>query len=76
MFKRIKNMYAKFKDWLDSVNELEKQNLEAGIINVLHPFMGSYTYIDQETYKTYLEQKQKENDRKETLSRSNKKLKD
>ena len=63
------------KDLFNGWNDLEKENIRAGIITVLHPFMGSYTYIDQETYKTYLEQKQKENDRKETLPRSNKELK-
>ena len=66
MFKRIKNMYAKFKDWLDSVNELEKQNLEAGIINVLHPYMGVYTYVHQETFRKWKDDKQK------AVSRNNK----
>lgn len=66
MYKRIKNMYAKFKDWLDSVNELEKQNLEAGIINVLHPFMGVYTHVDQETFRKWKDDKQR------AVSKSNK----
>ena len=69
MIKWLKNLGT---DW----NELEKENGRAGIINVLHPLQGMCTYIDKETFKKYIEQKQKENDRKETLSRSNKKLKD
>tara|TARA_B100001093_G_C25988644_1_gene660500 strand:+ start:127 stop:336 length:210 start_codon:yes stop_codon:yes gene_type:complete len=69
MLKWLKDL---FNDW----NEFEKENARAGIINVLHPFQGMYTYVDKETFKKYIKQKQKENDRKETLSRSNKKLKD
>lgn len=67
----IKWLLDSFSNW----NEVEKENLRAGIINVLHPLQGMYTYIDKEQFKKYIEQKQKENDRKETLSRDNKKLK-
>tara|TARA_B100000965_G_C19536022_1_gene733407 strand:+ start:257 stop:466 length:210 start_codon:yes stop_codon:yes gene_type:complete len=67
----IKWLLDSFNNW----NEVEKENLRAGIINVLHPLQGMYTYIDKEQFKKYLEQKQKENDRKETLSRDNKKSK-
>jgi len=41
------------------VNDLEKENLKAGIINVIHPYAGAYTYIDQETYRKYINDKQK-----------------
>ena len=64
-----------FRDLFSGWNEVEKENLRAGIINVLHPMQGMYTHIDKETYKKYIEEKQQENDRKEALSRNNKKSK-
>tara|TARA_B100000212_G_C27288017_1_gene496031 strand:- start:676 stop:885 length:210 start_codon:yes stop_codon:yes gene_type:complete len=63
------------KDLFNAYDEAEKESLRAGIINVIHPFMGTYTWVDQKTYKAYLEKKQKEHDRKETLPTSNKELK-
>ena len=46
MLKWLKDL---FNDW----NEFEKENARAGIINVLHPFQGMYTYVDKETFKKY-----------------------
>ena len=52
-------MFKRLKEWMTSVNELEKENLEAGIINVCHPFIGAVTYIDQEQYRKYVNDKQR-----------------
>ena len=52
---------------------MERKNLQAGIINVLHTMQGMYTYIDKEVYKEYLERKQKENDRQESLRKTDRK---
>tara|TARA_B100000676_G_C17345815_1_gene468411 strand:+ start:344 stop:535 length:192 start_codon:yes stop_codon:yes gene_type:complete len=59
-------MFKWLKECFELVNELEKRNAEAGIINVTHPFIGTYTYIDQEQYRKYV------NDKKRTLSKDNK----
>ena len=53
--------------------EMEKKNLQAGIINVLHPMQGMYTYIDKQVYKEFLERQQKENDRQESLRKTDRK---
>ena len=52
-----------FKSLLKNYEEMERKNLQAGIINVLHPMQGMYTYIDKQVYKEYLERQKKENDR-------------
>ena len=52
-------MFYWFKKIASYVNEVEKENIKAGIINVQHPFMGSYTHIDQATYRKYIDDKQK-----------------
>ena len=41
------------------MNELESESARAGIITVIHPFMGAYTHIDQATYKKYINDRQK-----------------
>ena len=62
-----------FKSLLKNYEEMERKNLQAGIINVLNPMQGMYTYIDKEVYKEYLERKQKENDRQESLRQTGRK---
>ena len=62
-----------FKSLLKNYEEMERKNLQAGIINVLHPMQGMYTYIDKEVYKEYLERQQKENDRQESLRKTDRK---
>ena len=62
-----------FKSLLKNYEEMERKNLQAGIINVLHPMQGMYTYIDKQVYKEYLERKQKENDRQESLRKTDRK---
>lgn len=62
-----------FKSLLKNYEEMERKNLQAGIINVLNPMQGMYTYIDKEVYKEYLERKQKENDRQESLRKTGRK---
>ena len=62
-----------FKSLLKNYEEMERKNLQAGIINVLHPMQGMYTYIDKQVYKEYLERKQKENDRQESLRKTGRK---
>ena len=62
-----------FKSLLKNYEEMERKNLQAGIINVLHPMQGMYTYIDKQVYKEYLERQQKENDRQESLRKTNRK---
>ena len=62
-----------FKSLLKNYEEMERKNLQAGIINVLHPMQGMYTYIDKQVYKEYLERQQKENDRKESLRKTDRK---
>ena len=52
-----------FKSLLKNYEEMERKNLQAGIINVLHPMQGMYTYIDKQVYKENLERQQKQNDR-------------
>ena len=43
------------KDW----EQMEHESLRAGIIHCMNPFTGVYTHIDQETYKKYLNDKQR-----------------
>ena len=62
-----------FKSLLKNYEERERKNLQAGIINVLHPMQGMYTYIDKQVYKEYLERQQKENDRQESLRKTDRK---
>ena len=62
-----------FKSLLKNYEEMERKNLQAGIINVLNPMQGMYTYIDKEVYKEYLERQQKENDRQESLRKTDRK---
>ena len=62
-----------FKSLLKNYEEIERKNLQAGIINVLHPMQGMYTYIDKQVYKEYLERQQKENDRQESLRKTDRK---
>ena len=59
-----------FKSLLKNYEEMERKNLQAGIINVLHPMQGMYTYIDKQVYKEYLERQQKENDSQESLRKT------
>ena len=61
------------KSLLKNYEEMERNNLQAGIINVLHPMQGMYTYIDKQVYKEYLERQQKENDRQESLRKTDRK---
>ena len=58
------------KSLLKNYEEMERKNLQAGIINVLHPMQGMYTYIDKQVYKEFLERQQKENDRQEALRKT------
>ena len=51
------------------LNEVEQENVKAGIINVIHPFMGAYVHIDQETYRKYI------NDKQKAVSRRNRHIK-
>ena len=50
-------------NWIKKIasylNEVEQENVKAGIINVIHPFAGVYTHINQETYRKYINDKQK-----------------
>ena len=62
-----------FKSLLKNYEEMERKNLQAGIINVLNPMQGMYTYIDKQVYKEYLERQQKENDRQESLRKTGRK---
>ena len=62
-----------FKSLLKNYEEMERKNLQAGIIKVLHPMQGMYTYIDKQVYKEYLERQQKENDRQESLRKTDRK---
>ena len=62
-----------FKSLLKNYEEMERKNLQAGIIYVLHPMQGMYTYIDKQVYKEYLERQQKENDRQESLRKTDRK---
>ena len=62
-----------FKSLLKNYEEMERKNLQAGIINVLHPMQGMYTYIDKQVYKEFLERQQKENDRQEALRKTDRK---
>lgn len=61
------------KSLLKNYEEMERKNLQAGIINVLHPMQGMYTYIDKQVYKEFLERQQKENDRQESLRKTDRK---
>tara|TARA_A100001388_G_scaffold111760_1_gene82115 strand:- start:2793 stop:2996 length:204 start_codon:yes stop_codon:yes gene_type:complete len=61
------------KSLLKNYEEMERKNLQAGIINVLHPMQGMYTYIDKQVYKEFLERQQKENDRQEALRKTDRK---
>lgn len=51
----IKWLKKLFKDW----EQMEHESLRAGIIHCMNPFTGVYTHIDQETYKKYLNDKQR-----------------
>mgnify|MGYP004235543563 FL=1 len=44
-----------FKDW----EQMEYESLKAGIIHCYNPYTGVTTHIDQETYKKYINDKQK-----------------
>ncbi len=57
------------KTWTQNWNEIEAENLRAGIINVLHPYAGVYTYVDKEQYRKYLD------DKKRKLSKDNRQTK-
>tara|TARA_B100000242_G_C42880302_1_gene408443 strand:- start:565 stop:768 length:204 start_codon:yes stop_codon:yes gene_type:complete len=61
------------KSLLKNYEEMERKNLQAGIINVLHPMQGMYTYIDKQVYREFLERQQKENDRQEALRKTDRK---
>ena len=61
------------KSLLKNYEEMERKNLQAGIINVLHPMQGMYTYIDKQVYKEFLERQQKENDKQEALRKTDRK---
>ena len=61
------------KSLLKNYEEMERKNLQAGIINVLHPMQGMYTYIDKQVYREFLERQQKENDRQESLRKTDRK---
>ena len=63
-------MFNWLKNIASYVNEVEKENIKAGIITVTHPFMGSYVHIDQATYRKYI------NDKQEAVRTSNKQSKD
>ena len=52
-------MFNWIKKFTSYLNEVEQENVKAGIINVIHPFMGAYVHIDQETYRKYINDKQK-----------------
>jgi len=52
MFNWLKSL---FKDW----EQMEYQSLKAGIIHCYNPYTGVSTHIDQETYKKYINDKQK-----------------
>tara|TARA_X000000368_G_scaffold416230_1_gene409691 strand:+ start:3489 stop:3674 length:186 start_codon:yes stop_codon:yes gene_type:complete len=52
-------MLKKIKKWLKMINEAESESARAGIITVIHPFMGAYTHVDQTTYKKYINDRQK-----------------
>ena len=62
-----------FKSLLKNYEVMVRKNLQAGIINVLHPMQGMYTYIDKQVYKEYLERQQEENDRQESLRKTDRK---
>ena len=64
-----------FKSLLKNYEEMERKNLQAGIINVLNPMQGMNTYIDKEVYKENLERKHKEKDRQESLRKTGRKTK-
>ena len=65
-----KKQFNWLKNIASYVNEVEKENIKAGIITVTHPFMGSYVQIDQATYRKYI------NDKQEAVRTSNKQSKE
>ena len=44
-----------FRDW----EQMEHESIKAGIIHCYNPYTGVTTHIDQETYKKYINDKQK-----------------
>ena len=52
MFNWIKNF---LKEW----EQMEHESIKAGIIHCYNPYTGISTHVDQETYKKYLDDKQK-----------------
>ena len=52
MFNWIKNF---LKEW----EQMEHESIKAGIIHCYNPYTGITTHIDQETYKKYIDDKQR-----------------
>lgn len=50
------------KEW----EQIEHESIRAGIVHTFNPWSGIHTYIDQETYKKYLDDKQR------TIQKNNK----
>ena len=47
------------KRFVEDWNEIEQENVRAGIIHCFNPWSGISTHIDQETYKKYIHDKQR-----------------
>ena len=47
------------KRFLNQWNDMEQECLRAGIIHCYNPYTGISTHVDQETYKKYLNDKQR-----------------
>ena len=51
----IKWLKRFLKEW----EQIEHESIRAGIVHTFNPWSGIHTYIDQETYKKYLDDKQR-----------------
>ena len=51
----IKWLKRFLKEW----EQIEHETLRAGIVHTFNPWSGITTYIDQETYKKYLDDKRR-----------------
>ena len=62
-------MFKWLRNFINYYDEVEAENLKAGIIHGVHPYAGVYTYVDKEQYKKYI------NDKQRTLSKDNRQTK-
>ena len=52
-------MFNWLKQWCKDINDHEAEMRDMGVINVLNPYSGIVTYIDQEQMKKYIDDKQR-----------------